>query len=195
MPAWGGFELLTNEATWTLSTSLAPATQFLVKLKDSFVDVEGNALDGEWKNPVSIFTTNTVQSEFPSGDNVAGGDFKFVFTSIMPNADSDPMYRNFVENSDLTALLNSWGQTSITPFSAGDFTGDGNVDNSDLTLLLNTWGDVLQSLLIIRDTNGDWKVTQSDLTDFDGDDHTDATDQAILDVQKDLVDLSDSLAL
>ena len=47
------------------------AGHYLVRVKDSIQDNEGNELDGEWINPVSFTTANS--NEFPSGNDKISG--------------------------------------------------------------------------------------------------------------------------
>ncbi len=183
----------TFEATWSFDlVNLPTAVQFLLTLDDSITDLAGMRLDGEWINPVSITTTNGLQSEFPSGDGTPGGTFKFVFTSILPNAGVTGL--NNVTNEELNALLDSWGDV-VTPFSGGDFDGDGQVGNSDLSMLLDTWGIDLRDLLILRDVTGDRIVDQDDLdqaADLNGDGVTNQQDVNLINQQLGL-DLADSI--
>ena len=44
-----------------------------------------------------------------------------------------------VEQGDLDAVLNNWGNVNRA-WNAGDFTGDGTVDQGDLDAVLNNWG-------------------------------------------------------
>ncbi|MEM8494539.1 MAG: trypsin-like serine protease [Planctomycetota bacterium] len=44
-----------------------------------------------------------------------------------------------VEQGDLNAVLNNWGETDRS-WSTGDLTDDGNVDQADLNAVLNNWG-------------------------------------------------------
>ncbi|MEM8782915.1 MAG: sulfatase-like hydrolase/transferase [Planctomycetota bacterium] len=45
-----------------------------------------------------------------------------------------------IEQGDLNAVLNNWGQVGRT-WSTGDLNGDGRVDQADLNFVLNNWGD------------------------------------------------------
>jgi len=78
----------------------------------------------------------------------------------MPNAGAG----NLVNNEDLTALLDHWGEF-VDAFTNGDFDGSGYVANNDLTMLLDTWGVDLRELLFLRDATGDWKIDQDDVDD------------------------------
>jgi len=145
-------------ATWTFDGAF-PAAQYLLRLSDSIVSVgDGKALDGEWTNPGSILSDVTT-TIFPSGDNVAGGDFEFVFT-ILPDA-----------NRDLIAEPGPSGQrwehvygTNKT-WSQYEFTGDGVVNQAD-----REWAGIayqfryldFRSLKIMGDLNGDFKVDSAD---------------------------------
>ena len=180
------------EATWSYSmASLPGAVQFLITLDDSVTDLTGTSLDGEWLNPASITTTNSDQSEFPSGNGTAGGTFQFLFTSIMPNTGND----NWIAGSDLSALLGSWGET-VTPFTKGDFNGNGVVEGADLSMVLGSyWGVNLNDFNFLRDVTGDWKVTQADVdnvTDLNDDGDINQEDIDIVMEQMGL-DLSNSI--
>jgi hypothetical protein len=135
-------------ATWTLSGAL-PAAQYLVRLSDAVLDFDGRALDGEWTNPISLSTeTSTV---FPSGNNVAGGDFEFVLT-IMPG---DFNRDNIVNVVDLGTLSTNYPMTSGAQWADGDLTGDGVIDVVDL-------GEFASSVPL----NTDWQLLNI-LGDYD----------------------------
>jgi len=120
------YDLGTMTATWRF-VDWMPFDHFAASLSDAVTDVEGNPLDGEWTNPASLFTTNSLVSTFPSGDGVAGGDFTFVMTLLAGDADLDA----FVGNADLSAVLTFWGLSPEALYSQGDFSGDGSVSQAD----------------------------------------------------------------
>ncbi len=62
-----------NIATWSVDPDGWQADQYILSLDDSKVtDLQGNALDGEWVNPLRRGSTASAISEFPSGDDFAG---------------------------------------------------------------------------------------------------------------------------
>jgi hypothetical protein len=148
-------------AAWALSTTL-PDAQYLLRLSDSIIDLDGFALDGEWINPASILSSATTKV-FPSGDNIAGEDFEFVFTYLRGDANRDLQ----VTDSDLSILLGHLNQGGNKSWNHGDFTGDGTVADGDLSLLFATlnksdWRD----LQIRGDYDGDFDIDGNDQTDF-----------------------------
>ena len=119
-------------AVWKLSSPLQ-AAQYLMRLSDSIVDTSGSelALDGEWTNPGSVTTTATT-SVFPSGDNIEGGDFEFVFTILPGDANRDSQ----VSGTDFGILLMYLNKTGMHTWANGDFNGNGSVTGSDYGILL-----------------------------------------------------------
>jgi hypothetical protein len=73
-------------ATWTFASSLADG-RYLVRLADSIQNGASEALDGEFTNPWSLSQTDT--SVFASGDQTAGGEFRFRFTVLAGDTDHD----------------------------------------------------------------------------------------------------------
>jgi hypothetical protein len=145
-------------AIWTLSSSL-PAAQYLLRLSDTIEDLNGNALDGEWTNPTTL--TSTGSSDFPSGNDIVGGDFEFVFTILPGDADRD----NSVGGDDFSLILANWGETG-QEWGDGDFDGNGTVGGSDYDFLLGNWGMDFSNLSILADYNNNYALDSSDEDDF-----------------------------
>jgi hypothetical protein len=120
-------------------------------------DVEGNPLDGEWTNPVSLSTTSALVSEFPSGDGTAGGDFIFIATLLPGDANLDGV----VNTADASIIYYHWGYQNAL-FSDADFNGDGTVNGADAMIWNQNSGANLQNLSLLGDLNGDWAVDQAD---------------------------------
>jgi hypothetical protein len=84
------YDALSQTATWTFTGSLADG-RYLVRLSDAVETSEGDALDGEFTNPWTLAATGS--SVFPSGDGVAGGEFRFRFTVLSGDTDHDNIYQ------------------------------------------------------------------------------------------------------
>jgi hypothetical protein len=152
------YDLSTMTATWRF-TGWALGDQYVIRLRDAVTDVEGNPLDGEWTNPMSLSTTNALVSEFPSGDGEAGGDFNFIATLLAGDANLDLV----VDNADAAIIYYHWNLTSAL-FTDGDFDGSGNVSAADGYVWNQFSGTNLQNLSMLGDLNGDWVVDESDST-------------------------------
>jgi hypothetical protein len=87
-PSVSGFvyDALSQTATWTFTAALADG-RYLVRLADSVHNSANQALDGEFTNPWTLGATGT--SVFPSGDGVAGGEFRFRFTVMVLDSNHD----------------------------------------------------------------------------------------------------------
>lgn len=147
-------------ATWIAGL---PDAQYLLRLADSILDHEGNALDGEWTNPGSILSS-VITSEFPSGNGIAGGDFEFVFAVNRTdfNRDGD------VDSSDISILLTHYNGSAKT-FAQGDATGDGLVNGADYMILvftLDAANSNFRELLILGDYDQDFDLDSSDINNF-----------------------------
>ena len=97
------YDIATMTATWRFE-HLVPNDHYLISLSDAVTDITGARLDGEWKNPVSLFTTNSQVSHFPSGDDHAGGNFNFVMTLLA----GDFSLNNIVGYADEVIYWNSY---------------------------------------------------------------------------------------
>ena len=79
-----GYDQDTLTATWTFAAA-AQADKLLVSLGDGVTDPAGNALDGEWVDTVSTYS---------SGDGSAGGDFRFRLNILPGDADQSGEVRS-----------------------------------------------------------------------------------------------------
>jgi hypothetical protein len=152
------YDIPTMTATWRFD-DLVANDHYAIHLSDAVTDVEGDRLDGEWTNPASLFTTNSLVSEFPSGDGEAGGNFTFVFTLLGGDASRD----NVFDMTDVDIFYESWMAGMIEAmFTDGDANGDGYVDSADWYEMASQ-GLNLQSLWILADLDGDDDVDFDDL--------------------------------
>ena len=165
VPVSSGFSVnsTADVATWTFS-DWSLGDNYLLSLAQY-----GQALDGEWVNPKSLSAVNSSGniSTFPSGDNVAGGQFDFVTTLLPGDADLNGV----VDVADLGTLSEHYNQHNMSMdavFSQADFTGDGVVDVADLGELGTNWQVNLQQIWILADLGPN------------PDDRVDAADDAIL---------------
>ena len=155
------YDLGTMTATWRF-TGWRLGDQYLISLSDAVTDVEGNPLNGEWVNPVSIFTNNSTVSHFPSGDGDIGGDFNFVATLLPGDANLDLL----VNSADYAIFSANYGIGTL--FTMGDFNGDGYISYSSDGQLLNANYNLNLSgpISMLADLNGDMKVDDADLGIF-----------------------------
>lgn len=156
------YDIETMTATWRFNAILTN-DQFVILLNDDVTDIEGNRLDGEWVNPMSLSTNNAAVSEFPSGNGVGGGNFTFVFTNMAGDANRN----NVVDGSDYGIVSsNYWNHTINALFTQGDFTGDGFVENPDFDIWTAEYMryNTFTSVAMPADLNGDYIV---DITDLD----------------------------
>lgn len=114
------YEPNAQTATWTFGAPLADG-RYLVRLSDSVVNVDNEALDGEFTNPWSIAQTKS--STFPSGDGVAGGEFRFRFTMLA----GDILQR---DNIDGTTNYTNWQVTEPGMIYASNTTDEFDTDLS-----------------------------------------------------------------
>lgn len=156
------YDNVTMTATWRFDDLIA-FDQHLISLSDTITDTQGYRLDGEWVNPATTMTTNTLVSEFPSGDGHAGGKFNFVFTLLSGDAD-----RNNLEGiEDMELIWAHWGAAgSGVSWTDGDLSGNQVVDGedadiADLRPALGMYLD-LTSTWIASDLNGDFVVDDFD---------------------------------
>ena len=178
---------VTHQATWRFNTPFA-ANQYVLSLSDLVTDEAFNRLDGEWTNPFRLETNNTLVSEFPSGNGLAGGNFNFVF-SMLPG---DATLNNLVNTFDYTIwYTNYYGDPPLNAvFTQGDMDGSGEVDyGEDYFVYANFLRDFTQ--LVSADFNGDGLVNGLDLAiwqagyeddsagDADGDGDVDGVDYLI----------------
>jgi hypothetical protein len=129
------YDSLTQTATWQFSTPLERG-QYLVRLYDEVIDLDGDALDGEFTNPWSLAEISGHASTFPSGDGTAGGDFRFRFT----NLPGDFGHNNAVDTTDYLFWSSHNPTASGAPHGWGDADGDGDVDSTDYTYWSGAYG-------------------------------------------------------
>ena len=154
------YDTTTHTATWRFE-GWALGDNYLLSLSDSITDTDGNHLDGEWTNPASITTTNSLVSEFPSGDGNPGGRFNFFMTLLPGDANLDGV----VDATDASILLGNIGQGLLDAlFTDGDFNGDGFVTGSlDGSVYLSNMGANLQDIWALADLDGDYDIDSDDL--------------------------------
>jgi len=165
----------TRTATWEFE-SIVANDMYAISLESpdagttGVTDVDnGNALDGNWKNPANVFVSSDVGvSTFPSGDGIVGDptqndDFVFVFTLIA----GDFNLNNVVEGYDFFWQL--WPNYGTgTSFVNGDSDGDGDVDGDDIQNFFAGYYALidLQNLSILADLDGDNDVDLDDIADL-----------------------------
>ncbi|MDZ4784129.1 MAG: hypothetical protein SGJ19_28105, partial [Planctomycetia bacterium] len=118
-------------ATWTFNTAF-PADQLVLTLDDAVTDRYGNALDGEWANPAALSSASS--DTWPSGNEVAGGDFIFRVTILPGDVNRD----NVVNITDLNTTVNNSGLTPAI-WTQGEMTGDNLVNLADKNLVSNNF--------------------------------------------------------
>ena len=154
------YDVATMTASWRVET-ITKGDHYLISLSDAVTDVEGNPLDGEWVNPASLSTTNSLVSEFPSGDGTAGGDFNFLVSILPGDATLDlvvDMYDYYIRWGSNNGQWNSGG----AQYTNADINGDGIVDNADISLMMQNFGVSLQNVWMLADLNGDFVVDDAD---------------------------------
>jgi len=153
------YDVMTMTATWRFE-AWAMGDQYLISLPDTVTDVEGNFLDGEWVNPASVTTVNSLVSTFPSGNGTPGGNFNFVATLLAGDANLDGL----VDFLDLGILSSNYNNLIDQAYGDADFNGDGAVTLNDLSSLAYNWLLNLQDVWVMADLNGDFIVDASDLS-------------------------------
>ncbi len=156
------YDSLTMTATWRFE-SWSLGDQYLISVRDSVTDLEGNLLDGEWVNPQSITTTNALVSTFPSGDGTAGGHFNFIATLLPGDANLD----NVVDNADFLIWNSNLFNGINKLFTDADYNGDGLVTITDLNIFSSNYLTNFQSISILADINGDFIVDTADTAVID----------------------------
>src|SRR5690606_5697360 len=151
------YDVSTMTATWRF-TGWTIGDNYLLSLKDTITDVEGDCLDGEWTNPETLTTVNASVSEFPSGDGTMGGAFNFALSILPGDGDLDGV----VTLADLFLVQNNFGLLG-QPFSSGDYNGDGAVTGFDLNVVMNNFGSSIQTLWLRGDLDGDFDIDQNDI--------------------------------
>jgi hypothetical protein len=152
------YDSLTHTATWRFE-GWALSDNYLLYLQDSITDTEGNFLDGEWTNPASVSTTNSLVSEFPSGDGDSGGAFVFVMTLLAGDMNLDAR----VTVADYDLFIDSLMQGGGTLFVHGDFNGSGLVTSADIAHFTANYPLNLQIPFFLADLDQDGDVDDDDL--------------------------------
>jgi hypothetical protein len=154
------YDIGTMTASWRLE-AWTLGDQYLISLSDAVTDIQGNRLDGEWTNPAARSTTNPAVSEFPSGDNEAGGNFNFVATLLGGDFNLDGVVNQTDADLISTNWTNEWIEGIL--FTDGDANGDGWVNSGDFAAYMSTSGINLQTLWMLADLNGDFDVDSFDV--------------------------------
>ena len=174
------YDEATFTAKWTYDAPFA-SDFYVIKLADGVDDgasagvtsatPSAKRIDGEWTNPGSVNVAPGLGvSEFPSGNNSAGGDFTFVFTIFAGDTDQN----NIVDLSDVINISPNFGIPGTFGFVDGDFNGDTVVDLSDVILLSPNFEDELIDLIMAVDTDGDNDFDQEDINWYAAHDPTNA---------------------
>lgn len=121
------------EATWTLVRPIEMDRVTLL-LADTVSTSGGQRLDGEWVNPASM--SDTSGSTFPSGDGVAGGEFRFQFTVLAGDANLDGV----VDTADFSIVAANLGTALSATRPTGDVDRDAKVTLRDLALVQRGYG-------------------------------------------------------
>jgi hypothetical protein len=153
------YDAATFTATWRYAGWAPLGDQYLLALSDMVTSVDGNWLDGEWTNPATTTTVNSLVSEFPSGNGVAGGAFKFVMT-LLPG---DANLNNIANISDYFQWYYNSTYNMPGSFNLGDFNGDGVINGADYSIWHAADGRNLQTLSLRADFDGDFDVDAADL--------------------------------
>lgn len=128
-----------HRATLTAVPPLA-ADSYTLTVRDTLTAVDsGQALDGE-------VTDANDPASLPSGDGVAGGDSVIEFLVQFASCPEDIVAPAGVEQQDLNAVLNRWGDADCLPGGASfpcpeDLAAPAGVEQQDLNAVLNRWGD------------------------------------------------------
>lgn len=149
--------------TWQISnTNGFPRDHVFLSLSDSVTAVRtGLPLDGEWVSPSSV-SVSAGASQFPSGDIVPGGSFKFLFTILPGDATRD----GIVDDDDYQVYLLNVNQGSGFEFEQGDFDGSGSVNFLDWQVYNAHVSNDNNAWLLLADFNNDKKVDDLDMAAF-----------------------------
>ncbi|MGB7159382.1 MAG: S8 family serine peptidase, partial [Tepidisphaeraceae bacterium] len=136
------YDPVTFTATWTLAAPVA-ADKLLLDLDaaaaSGVTDAAGNALDGEWTNPIAPAVS---ADTYPSGDGTPGGDFRFRLNVLPGDVNRSG---GAVVGSDVTLTRNAQNFTPGTGLYTifKDVNGTGSILGSDVTLVRNRQGFTL----------------------------------------------------
>jgi len=117
------YDASTNTARWTL-TEPVRADKLLLVLSDDVTDAASNALDGEWTDGVSTYT---------SGDGSAGGEFRFRLNTLPGDVDGSGEVRSSDVIKIRRKVNNSVGEPDYSCFY--DVDGSGEIRSSDVIKL------------------------------------------------------------
>jgi ELWxxDGT repeat protein len=132
------YDAATFTATWTLSGPLK-GDKVLLDLDDAAVtDGGGNALDGEWTDPLG---TAVAGDTFASGDGAEGGDFRFRVHALPGDANRN----GTVQGTDVTLVRAASGATPGQSLYSifKDVDGNGVVQAADAALVRERQGHAL----------------------------------------------------
>ena len=138
------YDLGAHVATWTLAQSipLDSVSLTLTSGGDGVKDLDGNALDGEWDNPVDHDDPSS--SHYLSGDGIAGGDFQFIFNVVPGDVDNN----SGVNFTDYLKVRSSIGRVAFGDeyLAARDVDGNGGINFADALLTRAQIGSAFASL-------------------------------------------------
>ncbi|MEX2186627.1 MAG: dockerin type I domain-containing protein [Pirellulales bacterium] len=130
LPGAAGFQYdaATHSATWTLATPIAN-DKVIVTLSDGIRDASGNALDGEWNNPLAHDAA--ISSAFPSGNSTPGGSFQLRLNVLDGDVNGD----GIVNLIDVAQTRDAMSLGLANAFA--DVTRDGAVTVADVRHVAN----------------------------------------------------------
>ncbi len=119
-----------SRATWILATALAEEERVHLDLDGDGVhpvaDLEGNVLDGEWLDELSIY---------PSGGGSAGGDFEFRFNTISGDHHATGLVDQFDYFVTISSVGLSINDAGYDPMVDND--GSSLIDSSDVQAVID----------------------------------------------------------
>ena len=166
------WELDSNNAqeyqTFGQNTTTYNPDQILLILSDDIqaASADQAALDGEWINPNEFNPSVNIAaiSRFPSGDGVAGGEFRFVFTTFIPG---DFDNNNYGSWTDIDIVIDNWGALESAFQWVTEFAGtNGLIGQEDLDLALANLGINLRAADLYGDIDGNGIINIYDLYDL-----------------------------
>jgi hypothetical protein len=126
--SYNGGEFGPWDATWSFDAIIMDRIILTLDGSSETAVTDGaNKLDGEWNNPDDE-GDNSGNSEFPSGNGTAGGDFVFRITVLRSDLNRD----GAVDGLDIDWLVYGFGFPGPHVFEHGDINGDGGVDGEDI---------------------------------------------------------------
>ena len=154
--------------TFGQNTTTYNPDQILLILSDDIqaASADQAALDGEWINPNEFNPSVNIAaiSRFPSGDGVAGGEFRFVFTTFIPG---DFDNNNYGSWTDIDIVMDNWGALESTIGWTTEFAGtDGLIGQDELNLALASLGINLRSAELFGDLDENGIINMFDFWDL-----------------------------